>query len=144
VPLQFELAPLPAAAEPSGQPARRKPVAAAARGAASVPPPATRAGPAPEPPVIRLPAGMLPKRIAGEPPAYPEAARRLKLEGRVAVDMVIDEAGQPTQIRILESAGEVLDAAVLEALRSWRYEPTLQDGRPVRVRHAYRHTFARN
>jgi protein TonB len=85
----------------------------------------------------------LPVRIGGVLPAYPKAAEQLRLEGSVTVDMVIDESGRPTRLWVRESAGKLLDSSVLEALRDWRYEPTLRAGRPVPVWHRYRHHFQR-
>ena len=44
-------------------------------------------------------------------------------------------------LRILESAGAVLDEAVMGAILHWRFEPARKRGAAVPVRWAYRHTF---
>jgi TonB family protein len=82
-----------------------------------------------------------PQRIQGAPAAYPRVAARLKLHGAVAVEMIITETGEVIEPRVEESAGEVLDQAVLDAVRSWRFEPARKDGVKVRVRYRYRQEF---
>jgi TonB family protein len=83
-----------------------------------------------------------PRLVAGDSPAYPEAARRMKLSGSVLVEMTVTEKGEPKDVRILESAGAILDEAVLGPLRHWRFQPARQDGVAVPVRWRYRHTFS--
>ncbi len=75
-----------------------------------------------------------PRKISGEPAIYPEFARRLGMLGTVRLEMIVDEHGQPQDIRIAESAGTILDQAVLLAVRSWRYEPARKNGVKVKVR----------
>jgi TonB family protein len=82
-----------------------------------------------------------PRRIEGPTPSYPDAARRLKLAGSVLIEMVVTEKGLPERIRILESAGAVLDETVIEAVGRWRFEPASKAGVRVRTRWQYRHTF---
>jgi len=84
-----------------------------------------------------------PRRIAGETPAYPEAARERGLEGAPAVDVWISEAGEVMETALLESAGGALDAALLQALASWRFAPATLRGVPVCVRLTVRHFFRR-
>jgi len=55
--------------------------------------------------------------------------------------MIVTETGEPIDLRIVESAGEVLDQAVLSALGRWRFEPASKDGVKVRVRWQARHSF---
>jgi len=61
--------------------------------------------------------------------------------GSVTVDMMVDEKGRTQDIHVVESAGPVLDRAVVEAVRSWRYEPARKNGVKVKVRVQARHTF---
>jgi TonB family protein len=110
---------------------------------------ATRAAPIPILPV-RLRVGDLvpldtvdvpPRRIKGDAPAYPEEGRRLRLQGSVTVDLLVDETGQVQDAHITESAGEVLDRPVLESVRHWRYEPARKNGVKVKTRLQVRTTF---
>jgi TonB family protein len=81
------------------------------------------------------------KRISGSAPSYPPMARKLGQQGRVTVQFILTEEGVPTELEILESAGDVLDRAVLESVAAWRYEPAEKGGVKVRVRMRVRQTF---
>ena len=82
-----------------------------------------------------------PVRIHGGPAPYPEAARRLRAEGTVLVAMIVDDTGTPTELQVVESAGRVLDAAVIESVRAWRFEPATKQGVKVKVRWTARQTY---
>lgn len=82
-----------------------------------------------------------PQRIEGSPAAYPRVAARLKLHGAVAVEMIVTEKGEVIESRVVESAGELLDQAVLDAIHAWKFEPAQKDGVKVRVRYRYRQEF---
>jgi TonB family protein len=75
-----------------------------------------------------------PQKVYGEPAAYPPAAKRLKLEGTVGVALTVTEAGEPSDVRVVHSGGELLDAATVAAVRTWRYTPAVKNGVKVRVR----------
>ncbi len=83
-----------------------------------------------------------PRRISGEAAPYPETAKRLRLEGSVTVEMIVTERGEPVNLRVVESAGEIFDTAVLAAVRTWRYAPAEKDGVEVRVRLRTRQLFS--
>jgi protein TonB len=73
-----------------------------------------------------------PARLAGNPPVYPELARRARVQGEVVVECTIDPSGRVVDASVTRS-NPVFDAAALDAVRSWRYRPTLVDGVPVPV-----------
>ena len=81
------------------------------------------------------------ERILGKPPRYPPMARKLNQQGRVTVEFVLTEEGVPTEMVVLESAGTILDHAVMSSLADWRYTPAEKDGVPVRVKLRVRQTF---
>jgi protein TonB len=88
--------------------------------------------------------GMVPpRRVSGNPPAYPEAARIAGLEGTSVADVWIDEGGGVGGASVRQSAGELLDRALLEAVAGWRFVPATLEGRPVAVRFVVRHAFRR-
>jgi serine/threonine-protein kinase len=87
------------------------------------------------------PGVTLPRKVSGEPARYPEAARRLRLRGTVVVELTVTEDGEVADPRVVESAGEILDAALVEAVRSWRYEPAESNAVQVRVRVRVSQTF---
>jgi serine/threonine-protein kinase len=82
-----------------------------------------------------------PQKISGEPAAYPEIARRMGMLGTVGVEMIVNERGQPQDLRISVSAGQLLDRAVLDAISTWRFEPATKNGVKVKVRWFQRQSF---
>jgi periplasmic protein TonB len=72
--------------------------------------------------------------IAGSPPpAYPEMLRNSGIEGRVVVEFVVDEHGQPEQgsIRIVQSDNDLFADAVRVALRRMRFTAAEVGGKRV-------------
>ncbi len=65
-------------------------------------------------------------------PDYPELAKRVRLGGLVIVQCVIDVEGRVSDARVLRGH-PLLDAAALDAVRQWRYEPTRLNGQAVPV-----------
>jgi protein TonB len=55
------------------------------------------------------------------------------VEGVVGVEIVVGTDGTVTGARVVRSI-PLLDSAALEAVKKWRYEPTLVNGQPVPVR----------
>jgi TonB family protein len=72
------------------------------------------------------------KKVA---PEYPLAAKKAKLQGFVAVQVVLDKNGIPRAPAVIEmSPGcEELAAAAVDAVLQWRYEPARLEGEPVAV-----------
>ncbi len=67
-------------------------------------------------------------------PVYPERARRAHEQGEVVLQVGIGPDGSITAVNVLRSAGTDLDAAAVDAVRQWRYEPArTADGRPAAV-----------
>jgi TonB family protein len=84
-----------------------------------------------------------PRKISGSAPPYPEEARRMNLLGTVKVEMIVNERGEPTDVRVVASAGEMLDRAVVNAVRAWRYEPATKSGVKVKVHWTYQHSYVK-
>jgi serine/threonine-protein kinase len=84
-----------------------------------------------------------PRKISGDPPPYPDEARRVNLVGTVKVEMIVNENGEPTDLRVVGSAGEILDRAVVNAVRTWKYEPATKGGVRVQVRWSYQHSYVK-
>jgi protein TonB len=58
----------------------------------------------------------------------------LKLDTRVLLRGVISTTGELLNIELVNSsASPALAQAVLDAVRQWRYQPTLLNGKPVEV-----------
>jgi serine/threonine-protein kinase len=82
-----------------------------------------------------------PRRISGDPASYPEIARRARREGLVTVELIVTEKGLPVELEVVESAGAILDDAVLDAVADWRFEAAEHNGQKVRVRWHVRQRF---
>jgi TonB family protein len=72
------------------------------------------------------------KLVERVPPVYPEAARKRHMEGTVRLRIAVAPDGSVADVRVL-SGHSVLTQAAIDAVRRWRYAPTLVDGRPVTV-----------
>jgi protein TonB len=72
-----------------------------------------------------------PKPIAIPQPVYAERAREARIEGKVRVELTVDEHGQVVQAKVLESLGYGLDEAALDAARAARFEPATRCGTPM-------------
>jgi TonB family protein len=66
-------------------------------------------------------------------PDYSEQAKKSRYEGIVLLRLVIDENGLPRDIRVVQSLGLGLDEKAMEAVRHWRFQPGIKDGRAVSV-----------
>jgi TonB family protein len=51
--------------------------------------------------------------------------------GHVEVQLVVNEMGRPTQIRVRSASDELLVDPVLAAVSHWRFAPVIEDGKPV-------------
>jgi protein TonB len=67
------------------------------------------------------------------PPAYPEALRGAGIEGKVVVEFVVDERGQPVQgsVRVVQSDNDLFTDAVRIALGRLRFTPAEVAGKKV-------------
>lgn len=74
-----------------------------------------------------------PRRLEMVAPSYPEDVKKERIEGVVVVQTVIAKDGSIARTRILKGVHPSLDAAAVEAIRTWRFEPALLDGEPVAV-----------
>jgi TonB family protein len=79
-----------------------------------------------------------PRKLSGIGPRLPP---KVKLAGSVLVEFVVDENGQVADPKVVESAGEGLDAACVEAVRHWTYEPAVSQGVKVKVLLRAKFTF---
>jgi protein TonB len=62
-------------------------------------------------------------------PEYPEIARQARVAGVVIIEAETDPTGRVIKARVLRSI-PLLDAAALDAVRLWVYEPMIFNGRP--------------
>jgi len=74
-----------------------------------------------------------PQAISAPDPDYTEEARRAKKQGTCVLWLIVDAAGRPRDIKVVRGLGLGLDGKALEAVRQWRFQPALKDGKPVDV-----------
>jgi protein TonB len=73
-----------------------------------------------------------PTKIKHVAPIYPPIAQSNRVQGVVILEAVINEAGEVSQLRVLRSA-PLLDEAAMNAVRQWRFTPTLLNGQAVPI-----------
>ena len=72
------------------------------------------------------------KAISKPQPDYPQIARDARAQGRVVVQILVDEDGLVVNASAV-SGHPLLQAAAVEAAKQARFTPTLLSGRPVKV-----------
>ena len=73
-----------------------------------------------------------PTKIHDVRPVYPQEALDVRVSGMVILEAVIDTQGNVRSARVLRSI-PLLDQAALDAVRQWRFTPTLLEGIAVPV-----------
>jgi protein TonB len=86
-----------------------------------------------EHPPVRVSDGVrIPRKIVDVAPVYPVIAINARKSGVVILEAVIDTRGYVKDVHVLRSI-PLLDDAAIDAVRQWRYTPTLLNGQPVSV-----------
>jgi periplasmic protein TonB len=65
-------------------------------------------------------------------PVYPPLARQARIQGNVVLHAIIDKEGKVAQLEVV-SGHPLLVQSALDAVKQWRYKPTLLNGDPVEV-----------
>lgn len=73
------------------------------------------------------------KRIKMTTPKYPQDMLNAGKNGYVDVDYTIDKFGFNRDYSVTISSDKAFEGAIYDAIRYWRYTPTLVDGKPVEV-----------
>jgi len=73
-----------------------------------------------------------PAKLNNVAPTYPPVARQARVEGVVILEATISPDGRVTDVKVLRGI-PLLDNSAIEAVRQWRYSPTLLNGVPVPV-----------
>jgi len=75
------------------------------------------------------PAIIPPRLVSQVPPIYPEAAKKMGIEGTVVLSVTLDEKGNIVRARVIRSIPE-LDQAAIDTVKHWKYEPMTVNGAP--------------
>lgn len=70
--------------------------------------------------------------ISRTQPQYPPLARQARISGKVTLHAIIAKDGTVQQLEVM-SGHPLLIQSALDAVRQWRYRPTLLNGDPVEV-----------
>src|SRR2546426_26654 len=74
----------------------------------------------------------VPQKIVDVAPIYPRFARDAHAQGIVIIEATIDARGNVVAARVTKSVS-LLDQAALDAVRQWKFSPTLLNGVPVPI-----------
>lgn len=86
-----------------------------------------------ERPQVQVPAEAMQKLLIHRvEPVYPQEALEANLQGVIAVNIIVDRDGSVMSMRALNGP-DVLARAALKALRWWKFQPYLVNGRPTVV-----------
>ena len=80
------------------------------------------------------PGGVIkyPAKVHHVPPVYPRIAQDARVSGLVILEAIIGVDGRVQDVRVLRSKA-LLDHAAIDAVKQWRFTPTLLNGVPVPV-----------
>jgi TonB family protein len=83
-----------------------------------------------------------PRAVFQVKPTYPPELRRKDIAGKVVVLFVVDAEGKVAGPRIESSTDPAFERPALDAVRQWKYEPGMRDGKKVSVKMRAPITFA--
>ncbi len=84
--------------------------------------------------VFRVGGGVSAPKILDQPdPEYSEEARKAKYQGVCVLWLIVGPDGRPRDTKVARSLGMGLDEKAMEAVRKWKFEPAMKDGKPVAV-----------
>jgi len=79
------------------------------------------------------PCATAPRAIFQPDPQYNEKARKKKIGGTVILETIVGTDGHTHDIRVVRPLGYGLSEQAVKALRTWKFEPGMKDGKPVPV-----------
>jgi protein TonB len=91
--------------------------------------------PPPPPPAAPIRVGgdiKAPTLLKRVEPTYPPFAVKAKVQGNVYLDAVIGKDGSVTNVTVT-GGNDMLKQAAIDAVKQWKYTPTLLGGVPVEV-----------
>jgi periplasmic protein TonB len=84
--------------------------------------------------VFRVGGGVSePRPIFAPGPEYSEEARKAKYQGTCALWVVVGPDGQTRDITVARTLGFGLAQEAIDAVKKWKFEPAMREGKPVAV-----------
>jgi len=74
-----------------------------------------------------------PRAIFTPDPEYSEEARKAKYQGTCVLWLIVGPDGHPRDVKVARTLGMGLDQKAIEAVKNWKFEPAMKDGKPVAV-----------
>jgi len=74
-----------------------------------------------------------PRATYSPDPEYSEEARKAKYQGTCVLWLIVGPDGRPRDIRVTRTLGLGLDEKAVEAVRQWKFDPAMKDGKAVAV-----------
>ncbi len=101
------------------------------------------APPAPDPvgPIYMSGDVVKPVKIHAPQPHYTEIARKVRVEGTVIVQAIIDEQGEVTNVEVLKGLSMGLTESAVDTIKTWKFKPATLRGKPVAVYYTLTVTF---
>jgi protein TonB len=72
-----------------------------------------------------------PKPVSVPQPGYTDDAQAAAIEGKVRVQLTVDETGKVVDVKLIAGLGHGLDEAALAAARRATFEPAMRCGKPT-------------
>ena len=78
--------------------------------------------------------GITPPHAVFTPdPDYPESLRKHKVSGTCVLGITVDKEGLVRDVHVTRSSDKRLDQNAIDAVKRWKFEPAMRDGKPVAV-----------
>jgi len=74
-----------------------------------------------------------PKALSSSKPSYTEDAIAAAIEGKVRLQITVDETGAIVDVKVVQGLGHGLDEAAIAAARRMSFEPAVRCGKPTRA-----------
>ncbi len=84
-----------------------------------------------------------PRALFQAAPLYPFELRRKNVEGTVYVLFVVDQEGRVVNPTVERSTHHAFEKPAIDAVRQWKFEPAVRNGKPVQARLRVPIRFAR-
>src|SRR5207253_1097235 len=84
--------------------------------------------------VFKVGGGVSAPKVLFQPdPEYSEEARKAKYQGTCVLWLIVGPDGKPRDIKVSRNLGMGLDEKAIQAVKTWKFEPAMKDGKPVAV-----------
>jgi TonB family protein len=86
--------------------------------------------------IYKIGPGIVPPKVLEKTsePQYTAEARAAKLEGKVALTIVVGTDERAHDIKVTKSLDPGLDSSAIASIKTWRFQPGTKNGKPVPVR----------